>query len=440
VGIGVALLAAGCSSDSSSGPDPDPAPDGISLSASVVTVFPETIEPGQTSTLTLHARAGDGSAFLGGGLNVGFSTSGGTTQGQIGTTTDQADGTFTAVFTGATEGSATNVLATINGSAVTSTAPTLQVTFVPALVDTTGAIPLIDMQGYSYRGFPGLLYPGSNTIPSAHVARQPPIDTSSQFVLLSIGMSNAKMEFCDQFATRDSSSNGGQIGPQGCASWSFMGQVWGDPALNDNLMIVSGAQGGRDISEWDDPTDPTYMVVASTFNNVGATADQVQIIWAKQATIRPTSSLPASNADAFDLLASLGDVLRTVKIRYPNVKQFYFSSRMYSYGSGGANDEPYAYETGLAMKWVIEAQINQLQSGGVDAIAGDLGLDVAPWVAWGPYLWANGMNARSDGLSWSPSEMMPDGTHPWSSARQKIGGMIKDFFMTSPLTTPWFLD
>jgi hypothetical protein len=71
------------------------------------------------------------------------------------------------------------------------------------------------------------------------------------------------------------------------------------------------------------------------------------------------------------------------------------------------NPEPYAYDSGLAVKWLIEAQIRQMQTpdGHIDDRAGNLNYHtVAPWLAWGPYLWADGLNPRSDGLVWKPND------------------------------------
>lgn len=433
----VTLFAAGCGEDNPAGNVPGPG--AVSLSRSVVTVYPESIAPGAFSTLTLLTRDDTGAAITSGGRTVAFAASGGSSQGAIGATTDHGDGTYTARFTAATEGTPTTIGATVDGSTVTSTLPSLTVSAQPVLTDTTASIALIDMQGYSYKSFPGLLYPGSNDCPAAHVARQPQVDTSQPFVLLSIGFSNCKMEFCDPISQRDV-SYGGQIGPQGCATYSFIGQAWGDAILNDNLVLVNGGIGGRVATDWDSPSDPAYGFVQGWLQQAGRTEADVEVIWCKMANLDPTVGLPNANADAFDLLGKWGDVARALKTTYPNVKQVYLATRIWSCSQGGPSDEPFAYETGFAVKWLIEAQIEQLATGSIDPIAGDLGLGVAPWLAWGPYMWADGGNANSQGLTWSPSELNPDCAHPAVPARTKIGTMLYDFFRTSPLTTPWFLD
>ena len=93
------------------------------------------------------------------------------------------------------------------------------------------------------------------------------------------------------------------------------------------------------------------------------------------------------------------------------------------------------------MKWVIEAQIRQKQNGVIDTQSGDLdyGKGVAPWVAWGPYPWADGLNPRSDGLIWERADFGGDGTHPSQSGEDKVGTLLLDFFKSSPQTRCWFL-
>jgi hypothetical protein len=140
----------------------------------------------------------------------------------------------------------------------------------------------------------------------------------------------------------------------------------------------------------------------------------------------------------------MGEIVRTLSEIYPNLQMVFFSSRTYAgYTSYALNPEPYAYESGFAVKWLIEAQIEQMAGGGgqIEPIAGDLNYDAGmPWLAWGPYLWANGSEPRSDGLIWTPEDFNPqDLTHPSEGGIQKVARLVLDFFMNSPHTRCWFL-
>src|SRR5262249_41815369 len=160
------------------------------------------------------------------------------------------------------------------------------------------------------------------------------------------------------------------------------------------------------------------------------------VVWLKLMNATPTQSLPAAQADAFTLESQLGDALRAMKVRYPNLQQVFISSRSYAgYATTPLNPEPYAYESGFAVKWIIQAQIDQIVNGGtiVDARAGDLNYTtgVAPWIAWGPYLWARGTNPRSDGLSWVAGDFQSDGTNPAQPGQSKVATILLDFFKDS---------
>jgi hypothetical protein len=80
-------------------------------------------------------------------------------------------------------------------------------------------------------------------------------------------------------------------------------------------------------------------------------------------------------------------------------------------------------------------------SGHVDSIAGDLNYytGAAPWIAWGPYLWADGLNPRSDGLIWDQRDVLSsDGTHPSTFGQQKVATMLLDSLLASPFSRTWF--
>ena len=100
----------------------------VSLSQSILSVSASSIASGSASTITLISKDALGNQLTSGGLTVAFSASGGTSTGTISSVTDHGDGTYTATFTGLVAGTATAIHATIGGSAVTSTSPTITVT------------------------------------------------------------------------------------------------------------------------------------------------------------------------------------------------------------------------------------------------------------------------------------------------------------------------
>ncbi len=313
--------------------------------------------------------------------------------------------------------------------------------------DTT-RVPLTDLGAGCYLSFQGGLYPdGANEVPAAHLAagqaaaaRVRPLDVAGnpsaagRYVLLSIGMSNTTQEFC----------SGGGL-PSSCEPWSFIGQAAADPAVNHTtLALVNGAFGGRAAPSWTSPTAPDYDRIRDTWlRPMGLSELQVQIVWLKLANSTPRVSLPDSAADAYVLERQLGDVVRALKVRYPNLRQVFLSSRIYAgYATSALNPEPYAYETGFAVKWLVQSQIEQMAGRPGDARTGTLRHDgnVAPWLAWGPYPWAAGAKPRADGLAWVPGDFNPsDFTHPAQGARQKVGAMLLQHFKTSPATRCWFL-
>jgi hypothetical protein len=125
--------------------------------------------------------------------------------------------------------------------------------------------------------------------------------------------------------------------------------------------------------------------------------------------------------------------------------------------------EPWTYEYGFGNKYLIQAQVNQLTSLTSDPLAGDLcyqapcpngELPVAPWLAWGPYFWANSPSgpARSSyfagagTLQWFGGDMAFDGIHTSACpflgidcGRKKVADEMMSFYTTSPYSTPWLL-
>lgn len=315
------------------------------------------------------------------------------------------------------------------------------------VVSAETRIPLTDLGGGLYQGFAGGLYEnGLNIMPSDHFAAgivaasavraldgEGRPSAAGRVVMLSIGMSNTTQEFC-------SPQN-----PAPCTAWSFVGQAQADRAVNHTtLVLVNGARGGQPADAWDAVDERNYEAIREqNLRPAGLTEAQVQVAWVKLANRQPAVALPSESADAWRLVDQLGNTVRAMKQHYPNLRIVYFSSRIYAgYATSTLNPEPYAYESAFALKWLVQAQIDQVRAARiVTARAGDLdyGKD-APWIAWGPYLWADGLNARSDGLIWERADLQSDGTHPSPAGQQKVGAMLLNFLKNEPTAKPWFLE
>jgi hypothetical protein len=306
-------------------------------------------------------------------------------------------------------------------------------------------VPLTELGAALYLDtYAGGLHPGGNAMPGDHraagIARAGAVvprdadgapHPAGSVVLLSIGMSNTTMEWCSP------------IGGAGCASWSFTGQALAHPAVNrTSLVIADGAAGGQVAATWTAADAANYARIRDeVLPALSVTPAQVQVAWVKLANATPSVALPAPDADAFQLQGHLGSVMRALRENYPNLALVFLSSRVYAgYADTTLNPEPFAYESGFAVRWLIEAQIRQRRGLGVDPRSGDLddATGAAPWLGWAAYLWADGTTPRSDGLEWACSDFASDGTHPSTAGREKVAGLLLDFFLESELAAPWF--
>jgi len=344
-------------------------------------------------------------------------------------------------------------------------------------------IALMDMtSAENYLGFQGGLYENSSdTVPTVHntaglaaASAIKPLDQAGNpsangaVVFLGIGMSNATIEF-SAFKTAMSASGSGlkpTVSLQDGAYGSVTACEW-TVAQGPTTTACPSATGVPAENQYD-RVQNTVLAVATdapsapagcgTTTNPCLTEAQVQVIWLKDANPSPadnslgnlsagtncsveiTKQPPAVKAEACNYEEQLGDIIRAARSRYPNLKQIFLATRIYAgYATTPLNPEPYAYEYGFSAKWLIEAQVIQERNGTIDPVAGDLNISngTAAWTAWGPYLWADGTNSRSDGLTWVPSDFQSDGTHPDPQGTAKIVTLLTNFFLNSPYTT-WF--
>lgn len=230
---------------------------------------------------------------------------------------------------------------------------------------------------------------------------------SGRYAFISVGMSNTTQEFS-----------------------AFKPMADGDGSRDPRLIIVDGAQGGMTASQWANAGCSCWTVLDERLASASISARQVAVAWIKLADSQPGEGWPAH---AQRLRDETTTVLRQLKSRFPNLRLAYLSSRIYAgYATTTLNPEPYAYESGFAMRWVIDAQVK-------GALAFEGPAAAAPWIAWGPYLWADGTRARGDGLAWACSDFQADGTHPSGSGREKVAARLLDFVRTDPTAREWYL-
>jgi PKD repeat protein len=307
-------------------------------------------------------------------------------------------------------------------------------TLADCTLTNTGVKPVNDLGFGVYKGVTGGLYPGGgNGRPDAHesagvgIAREEirPRDSngnvetnSGRIVLLSIGMSNTTQEWASKGTN------------------NFKRIADADPSKNPRLAIVDGAQGGQAATDWTNFFSSTWTNAENRLRAAGVTTNQVQVIWMKQARRQPLGS-GQFPLHAQRLQEDEERILRVAKQRYPNLRMAYLSSRTRAYTAvaSSLNPEPFAFESCFSVRWLIERQL-----------AGNLNYDptkgvaVAPWLSWGPYLWADGTVGRSDGFQWLCSDLESDFTHPSAlGGVPKVARQLLAFFKTDPTATPWFL-
>ena len=207
-----------------------------------------------------------------------------------------------------------------------------------------------------------------------------------------------------------------------------------DPDRDSRLVIVDGAQGGQTAADWASPSCQCWTQLDARLQAAGVTPPQVAVAWVK--LTKPAARRPVPRLrDGIE--NDTVSVLQALKTRFPNLRLAYLSSRIYGgYATTTLNPEPYAYESGFSTRWVIEDQL-----GGDPALNFDGGRGAvrAPWLSWGPYLWADGVAPRSDGLIWTCSDLQSDGTHPSASGQAKVADMLLRLSHTDTTAREWFL-
>jgi len=303
--------------------------------------------------------------------------------------------------------------------------------------DTSRLVPLTDLGQRQYRGFPGGLYPeGKNTRPASHevagvkLAQQvQPLDTEGEassdgkIVLLGIGFSNTVQAFA-----------------------GFVKVVQRDRGVNPKLVLVNGAVGGMSAAMVQNPDDQKrgtqyWATVDERLKAAGVTRPQVQVVWIKETDPAPHEGGFPKYTQALE--SELTKIVQTLRQRFPNLKLAYLSSRTYGGwarrpGRGvPGNSEPFSYESGFAVKWLIERQLRPDPALNFDPTKGEVR---APWLSWAAYLWTNGTTPRGDGVFFTIDDFQQrDRMHESPGGQEKVGSLLLRFFETDPTTKPWFV-
>jgi hypothetical protein len=218
----------------------------------------------------------------------------------------------------------------------------------------------------------------------------------------------------------------------------FMDLAGVDPSLNPNMVIVNGATGGATAADMAAPKNNFWNVIMNNYlPNAGVTAQQVVTAWIVDVNGGPSGTFPN---DMNTLQTDYEAIANNLYMKFPNIKLAYFSSINYTgYSNGLQNlsNEPWSYESGFAVKNTIQAQIDGAAN--LNYIPAD-GPVEAPWLSWGPYYWANGMNPTSQGLVWTCQDLEDDGTHPSDPVgRLKVATQLLNFLKSDDTASIWFL-
>ena len=270
------------------------------------------------------------------------------------------------------------------------------------------------------------LYTNQNTMPAAHraggnamAASLQPLDANGKVDLINgkiaaiaEGISNTRLEM-DAFL------------------FEF---IQNNPAVNPQFKFVNLAEGGCHLICWRD-------------KGVGAIDPQVQIALVKHSNNlgQLSNGMPKDPMAPFTTIASkrfpthaqltqgmLKKRILDLKIKYPNLKLLYITSRCYggwkcSPADPQANVEPVAFEEGFSVKWLLEGQVT-----GSDSVLNYSGPNPqAPWMAWGPYLWDS---------SWPQDWFQVNSAHPCAPGLTHVAKLWYDFLMLDSASRPWFRD
>jgi hypothetical protein len=224
--------------------------------------------------------------------------------------------------------------------------------------------------------------------------------TNGKIVIVAISMSNGLQEF-DR----------------------FIALYEGHQDVSTQIELVNCAVAGSALERW--LTEQSLWDKCKDNVEAKHSLDQVKVIWAKNADqfTEAGITLPDPQADYYNLVNNIGALAQKIGDEFPSVQAMFNTSRIYGgYIEGekqAARGEPISYEGGFATNAAIEKWK-----------AGEL--PGAPWMGWGPYLWANGLTPNGSGIFWATSDFQGangENQHPSEQGATKVANALHDFFM-----------
>lgn len=305
-------------------------------------------------------------------------------------------------------------------------------------VDSTGLVSLVDLKTGYYEGYQGGLYPGgSNNIPAFHY--------------------NEGIKMAKKVVPLDSLGNVDWM--NGKVIWISLGaSVAGGPFnnfkqltkeyydINPCLQIINATVGSAGLDDMVDPIEnPLYWEndVFPQIEGKGATREMVQIIWMKHGyRYNEEVFFPEFPETIVDYYKQLMPILMDT---FPNLKLLFLTGFAYGgYADSTTNlypiiMEPSSYWSNFAVKWLVEEQINlnpALKYTGAGR--------KAPWMCWGPHVWADGLRPNQyDSLFWDcEADFRVDGGgyHLTNEGKQKEGNVMIEWARNHPIAKQLYLD
>ncbi len=248
---------------------------------------------------------------------------------------------------------------------------------------SVGFEPLTEMTAKDeYEGEDGGLYGGGRNEPSESLnaaavratSAIQPLDLDGhpardgKIGLVSISMSNATQEFS-----------------------RFKQLANADAEKSQLVTVVDCAQGGQTMARWADSKAACWTEADRRLKSSGVSQDQVQVAWVKLANASPSGDLEDHGKQ---LERDTRVVLANLKQHFPNLQIAYLGSRIYGgYADGRLNPEPYAYEGGFVVRWLIKSEADGDKELNHESEHGDV---KSPLLLWGPYFWADGNHAARE--------------------------------------------